>query len=111
MMKNADWQRLINRRHRRPPELSHLSRLRALYLVQRRSDILRRLDQYGGPGTRGVQARIARELEVHPSTVCREIRKAREPNGRVCPTCRRYMRIEDWTRLEAVRNLPWVRAA
>ena len=110
LMKNVDWDRLIKRPQRRTPRQTYSSEMRTLYLPWRRNKILRRLDEYGGVGTRGVQVRIARELDIHPSTVCREVRKAMAPNGRPCSTCGRYMQNEGWDRLDSLTRF-WVARA
>ena len=65
---------------------------RAFLRDHRRVQVARRLRGYGpgaAPFGRGLQARIARELDVAPSTICRDVRALVEAwrAARACPTC------------------------
>ena len=64
----------------------------------RRVEVGRLITKYGvGCGTR---ARIVRELNVHRSTITRDIQRLWAPEGEKCPTCERWMHYKKWEQLE-----------
>ncbi len=68
----------------------------------RRVEVEKRFAEYGF--VRGAQARIARELKVHRSTVSRDVRRLWAPVGETCPTCERWMANKEWESLEDDRT-------
>lgn len=65
----------------------------------RRIEVGKLLTEYGF--IRGTNARIAKDLGVHASTVTRDLRRILNPDdGRACPVCERWMSHKHWDRLQ-----------
>jgi hypothetical protein len=71
--------------------------------VARRIEVLRLFHRYG-PG-HGVQARIARELGVHRSTITRDWQALAYPHERPCPTCSTMVSNKEWVALAAEEGI------
>lgn len=54
---------------------------------------------------RGAQAVIARELQVHPSTISRDVSRILKTDGTDCPSCEGWMDHKSWDRLREERGL------
>lgn len=74
--------------------------------VARQAEIVRRCEQstlFGGPNplAYGGMARLAREFNVAPATIGRDIRAIRERFGRlICPLCNSMVDIRRWKELQ-----------
>lgn len=63
----------------------------------RRIEVVRLLLAYGLG--RGVRARIAKELNVHPSTITRDCQALFTADRRPCPTCGTVIDDKKWARI------------
>lgn len=63
----------------------------------RRISVMEGLQRYGTG--RGVRARLATELGVHPSTLTRDVQILFRAERRPCPTCGTYVSDSTWKRL------------
>jgi hypothetical protein len=76
----ADWSAPIgaDAAYRRAAGRRAFNARRQFAAAERRAQVARRLAAYGMG--RGVRARIAQELQVHPSTVGRDLRRSFDPS-------------------------------
>ena len=77
-MNNNEWSRPIRWDEvcRRAAGRRHYNAIRTVRRALRRREVARLLVKYGGlygPSSHGLQARIARQLGVHRSTICRDV--------------------------------------
>jgi hypothetical protein len=75
---NGDWSRLTDWETvcRRNAGRRHYNATRTVRRALRRREVARLLLKYGGlygPASHGLQARIARQLGVNRSTICRDV--------------------------------------
>lgn len=89
--------------NRRAAGRRHYNAMRRFNGDLRRVEVGKLITAYGLG--RGVKARIARELGVHPSTISRDLREMwGSPDGQTCETCERWMADKHWVKLEDDRT-------
>jgi hypothetical protein len=78
---SAEWSAIVSNdsAYRRAAGRRAHNLRRQFAAATRRAEVARRLTRYGIG--RGVRARIARELGVHPSTIGRDVRRILPPLG------------------------------
>jgi hypothetical protein len=85
--------------HRRASGRRKYNALRQFNADVRRIKVGELVVEYGF--VRGTNARVARELNVHPSTITRDLRKILNlDDGKDCETCGRWMSERDWDQLQ-----------
>jgi DNA invertase Pin-like site-specific DNA recombinase len=87
--------------HRRAGGRRKYNSVRRFRADMRRVEVQKLFAEYGF--AHGARSRIARELNVHRSTVSRDVRKLWAPEGETCPTCERWMADKQWAKLEEDR--------
>ena len=92
----------IEEARRRAGGRSHYNSLRGFNADLRRVEVGKLVTEYGVG--RGIRARIARELNVHPSTVTRDVQKLWGFGVHACPTCEHRMTAKQWEQLEEDRT-------
>lgn len=85
--------------HRRASGRRKYNALRQFNGDLRRVVVGRLLTEYGF--VRGTNARIAKDLGVHASTVTRDLRRILNPDdGKKCSTCDRWMADKGWEQIQ-----------
>ncbi len=83
---------------RRAGGRSHYNSMRQFHAAMRRIKVEQLFAEYGF--VHGAKARIARELDVSPSTITRDIQRLSGSKEKVCRECERPMSDRGWEQLE-----------